>query len=75
MTKGSAHLAWDVGGQHALVRSEMLNSVSARGSGTVWQSPAAFGLRGTDRNAGLGRSDTSAFRQYKGRSSVLQGCD
>ncbi len=55
MTKGSAHLAWDVGGQHALVRSEMLNSVSAAGSGTVWQSPAAFGLRGTDRNAGLGR--------------------
>ncbi|ACB27655.1 hypothetical protein Mrad2831_5710 [Methylobacterium radiotolerans JCM 2831] len=55
MTDGSAHLAWDVGGQHALVRSEMLNSVSAAGKRHGLAEPGRVWSEGSDRNAGLGR--------------------
>ena len=55
MTGGSAHRARDVGGQHALGRSEMLDSVSAAGARHGLALPGRVRSLGADRNAGLGR--------------------
>ena len=61
MTGGSAHLAWDVGCQHALVRSEMLNSVSAAGERHGFAEPARLWFQEADRITILGRRWKASF--------------